>query len=151
MQTVKFVLFFMLKIFNWTECTYLVINQKLRFYDENTIEKYIMQSHFYNGTFTVLDFPVCDYQELPNQCGFDSNQIVKDLFSALAEGEGNMGWAVMLQPTGLAYAESLLKFAFLLDEQVWLGHSRQNIMRIVNDFHILITDHMFLQFIFPAK
>ncbi|XP_021932903.1 DNA-dependent protein kinase catalytic subunit-like isoform X3 [Zootermopsis nevadensis] len=57
-------------------------------------------------------------KELPNQCGLDGKQIVKDLFSALAEGQGDMKRAVVLQPTAFTYAESLLKFAFLLNKEV---------------------------------
>jgi hypothetical protein len=66
-------------------------------------------------------FPFRLLQELPNQCGLDGNQIVKDLFSALAEGQGDTKKAVFLQPAALSYAESLLKFAFLLNKEVWWG------------------------------
>lgn len=41
--------------------------------------------------------------------------------------------AVVLQPTAFTYAESLLKFAFLLNKEVWPGLSRQNVMKVVND------------------
>lgn len=83
----------------------------------------------------MIYFLFFDYQELPNQCGLDGKQIVKDLFSALAEGHGNMKQAVVLQPAALTYAESLLKFAFLLSKEVWPGLSRQNVMRVVNHIH----------------
>ncbi|KAJ4442680.1 hypothetical protein ANN_04269 [Periplaneta americana] len=54
----------------------------------------------------------------PNQCEHDGEQIVKDLFSSLVEGHGDVKRAVLFQPRALVYAESLLKFAFLLKEQV---------------------------------
>ncbi|XP_069690626.1 DNA-dependent protein kinase catalytic subunit-like isoform X3 [Periplaneta americana] len=54
----------------------------------------------------------------PNQCEHDGEQIVKDLFSSLVEGHGDVKRAVLFQPRALVYAESLLKFAFLLTEQV---------------------------------
>jgi hypothetical protein len=80
-----------------------------------------------NRIFNGLDFPFYDYQELPDQYGLDGNQIVKKLFSALVEGQGDMKRAVMLQPTALSYAESLLKFAFLLNKEVWSSLSRQKV------------------------
>jgi hypothetical protein len=66
------------------------------------------------------------------------------LFSALAEGQGDVKRAVVLQPTALAYAESLLKLAFLLNKEVCPGLSRQNVMRAVNDLYILIIKHTLL-------
>jgi hypothetical protein len=57
----------------------------------------------------------------------DGNQIVKDLFLALAEGQGDMKKAVLLQPAAVSYAESLLKFAFSLDKEVG-GVSSQNVL-----------------------
>jgi hypothetical protein len=51
----------------------------------------------------------------------DGNRIVKDLFLALAEGQGDMKKAILLQPAAVSYAESLLKFAFSLDKEVWWG------------------------------
>jgi hypothetical protein len=44
------------------------------------------------------------------------------LFSALVEGQGDMKRAVVLQPAAFSYAESLLKFAFLLNKEVWSSH-----------------------------
>jgi hypothetical protein len=44
------------------------------------------------------------------------------LFSALVEGQGDTKRAVVLQPAAFSYAESLLKFAFLLNKEVWSSH-----------------------------
>jgi hypothetical protein len=43
------------------------------------------------------------------------------LFFALAEGQGDMKKAVLLQPAAVSYAESLLKFAFSLNKEVRWG------------------------------
>jgi hypothetical protein len=105
------------------KCTYLVINQEWKFYDENPAKRKIHNSiSVPNRIFNGLNFSFYDYQELPNQYGLDGNQIVKGLFSALVESQGDMKRAVILQPAAFSYAESLLKFAFLLNKEVCSSH-----------------------------
>nr|CAD7432490.1 unnamed protein product [Timema monikensis] len=72
------------------------------------------QTLYIQGMCTVQISGLIEYLKID----ISAEKVVTTIFSALVETDGSSKMLIPLQPTAQAYAESLLKFAFLLHNQV---------------------------------